>query len=168
MKLKVITLSIAMALAAALGFARAAGFGGGASAHGGGFAPGGAVGHAAPPVGMPRAGIGEFHNDRMHEHVGPNGRDGGEARTPHGDVHWHGDARRFADHAMLEQWRGGHWYHGWHGGQLGWWWLVDGDWYYYPSAGCWYYCSHPEGYYPYVDSCSTAWQQAPGGEQPPG
>ncbi|HVA12942.1 MAG TPA: hypothetical protein VNF99_06815 [Stellaceae bacterium] len=25
----------------------------------------------------------------------------------------------------------------------------------------WYYCNHPRGYYPYVASCSTAWQQVP-------
>ena len=25
----------------------------------------------------------------------------------------------------------------------------------------WYYCDNPRGYYPYVASCSTGWQQVP-------
>jgi hypothetical protein len=29
----------------------------------------------------------------------------------------------------------------------------------------WYYCANPQGYYPYVKSCSTAWQTVPA--QPP-
>lgn len=33
-----------------------------------------------------------------------------------------------------------------------------------PSA-YWYYCSNPQGYYPYVKQCSTAWQ--PVAPQPP-
>lgn len=28
----------------------------------------------------------------------------------------------------------------------------------YPP-GYWYYCSHPEGYYPYVKECPQGWQQ---------
>lgn len=28
----------------------------------------------------------------------------------------------------------------------------------YP-AGYWYYCTNPEGYYPYVKTCPNAWQQ---------
>jgi hypothetical protein len=28
-----------------------------------------------------------------------------------------------------------------------------------PSAGYWYYCSKPEGYYPYVKQCPGGWQQ---------
>lgn len=30
-------------------------------------------------------------------------------------------------------WRGGIWRHEWHDGRYGWWWLVDGYWYYYPA-----------------------------------
>jgi len=29
----------------------------------------------------------------------------------------------------------------------------------------WYYCSNPQGYYPYVRNCSTSWQSVPA--QPP-
>jgi hypothetical protein len=25
----------------------------------------------------------------------------------------------------------------------------------------WYYCSNPQGYYPHVSACNTAWQQVP-------
>jgi hypothetical protein len=31
----------------------------------------------------------------------------------------------------IRDWRGGHWYHGYHGGALGWWWTVGPDWYWY-------------------------------------
>jgi len=27
-----------------------------------------------------------------------------------------------------------------------------------PATGQWYFCSNPEGYYPYVTQCSTAWR----------
>lgn len=175
MKLKAIILGIAVALAAAPGLARAAGFGGGGFAHGsglahgGGFAHGSGFAHAGPSAGLPRAGVGGLRNDGIHEHMGPYAHDGDVTRTPYGNIaHSHGDARRFGDRAMLEHWRGGHWFHGVHGGRLGWWWLVDGDWNYYPSPGYWYYCSDPEGYYPYVNSCSTAWQQVPDSALPPG
>lgn len=31
-----------------------------------------------------------------------------------------------------------------------------------PAAdGYWYYCSNPDGYYPYVRQCSSGWQQIP-------
>ncbi|MBV9553746.1 MAG: hypothetical protein JO032_13270 [Alphaproteobacteria bacterium] len=28
-------------------------------------------------------------------------------------------------------------------------------------AGYWYYCASPQGYYPYVQQCSVAWQPVP-------
>ncbi len=28
-------------------------------------------------------------------------------------------------------------------------------------APVWYYCDNPQGYYPYVQSCSSAWRQVP-------
>ncbi|MFM9434198.1 hypothetical protein ACFDR9_001252 [Janthinobacterium sp. CG_23.3] len=27
-----------------------------------------------------------------------------------------------------------------------------------PAAGLWYFCSNPQGYYPYVKQCSTPWR----------
>src|SRR5690242_5334364 len=33
------------------------------------------------------------------------------------------DIHRFRDHDF-DRWHGGHWFHGRHGGRLGWWWLV--------------------------------------------
>jgi len=77
--------------------------------------------------------------------------------------------------------RGGHWYHGWHGGRYGWWLAGPGlawTYYDYPYWGSypdydnygysqpyasqtWYYCSDPAGYYPYVAQCNTGWQAVP-------
>lgn len=71
-------------------------------------------------------------------------------------------------------WAGGSWRHGWHDGRLSWWWIVDGDWYFYPApiypypnyiapgaVGGGYYCTNPLGYYPYVGSCGDPWQFIP-------
>jgi hypothetical protein len=41
------------------------------------------------------------------------------------------DINGYADH--LEHWRAGHWYHGRHGGRVGWWWVAGGVWYFYPA-----------------------------------
>jgi len=46
--------------------------------------------------------------------------------------HGHGDIHHFYAHDYAH-WRGGSWYHGYHGGHLGWWWTVDGFWYSYPQ-----------------------------------
>lgn len=35
------------------------------------------------------------------------------------------------------------------------------------AAASWYYCSNPQGYYPYVQSCQTAWQPVPATPPPP-
>jgi hypothetical protein len=101
---------------------------------------------------------------------------------------WHGnDFGRFHDHDF-GVWRGGHWFHGPYGGRAGWWWIVGGAYYYYPSpiypypdpytppvaaplppsptGQYWYYCQNPPGYYPYVPSCSTAWQPVPATASP--
>jgi hypothetical protein len=43
-----------------------------------------------------------------------------------------GDIARFAPHE-LRAWRGGQWRQTSHGGRYGWWWVVDGGWYNYPS-----------------------------------
>ena len=45
---------------------------------------------------------------------------------------WHGDIRHFDSHDR-GVWRGGYWQHGRHGGNLGWWWVVAGAWYFYPQ-----------------------------------
>lgn len=79
-------------------------------------------------------------------------------------------------------WTHGRWWHGRHRGRLGWWWFVDGSWFFYdapvypypevvsetyydePSedyGDYWYYCRDPEGYYPYVRSCHGAWEPVP-------
>jgi hypothetical protein len=50
-----------------------------------------------------------------------------------------GDIARFAPHE-LRAWRGGQWRQTWHDGRYGWWWVVDGGSYCYPSP-----------VYPYTD-----------------
>ncbi len=96
--------------------------------------------------------------------------------------HWHGggDIHRFHDRDE-GAWRGGRWLHGDHDGRLGWWWIVDGAWYFYPQPvypypdpmvppvvvppqpvrSYWYYCPNPPGYYPYVPACPTQWMAVP-------
>jgi hypothetical protein len=106
----------------------------------------------------------------------------GLIRTVHAQDHWHGEINRFHEHDY-ERWRGGHWFHGVHGGRRGWYWVVGGVWYYYPAPvypypdpyqppvvvvpppanpaapAYWYYCGNPAGYYPYVAQCRMAWQR---------
>ena len=58
----------------------------------------------------------------------------GEHWRGHEVERWgHGDIGRFHE-GDLGRWRGGHWFHGDHFGRLGWWWIVDGAWYFYPAA----------------------------------
>ncbi len=93
----------------------------------------------------------------------------------------------------LGHWRGGRWIHDWHDGRYGWWWFVDGGWYFYPApiypyptyvppaivvqqppptpqglppAQSWYFCDNPKGYYPYVASCNGAWREVPAAPPP--
>jgi len=102
--------------------------------------------------------------------------------------HWRrGDIARFHERDF-ERWRGGRWFHGDHLGRLGWWWIVDGAWYFYPAPvypypdpyrppsvavqvpptvtappapQYWYYCASQREYYPYITSCPEAWQPVP-------
>jgi hypothetical protein len=83
-----------------------------------------------------------------------------------------------------ERWRHGRWWHGKRHGRVGWWWFTGGIWYWYPTAvypypteisaeavydyapegrpdDSWYYCDDPEGYYPYVQTCSVDWKPVP-------
>jgi hypothetical protein len=100
-----------------------------------------------------------------------------------GDRHggWRGNIERFHEHDVA-RWRAGRWHHGRHDGRTGWWWVVGGVRYFYPSrinpypdpyqppvvvlppspapAQYWYYCANPAGYYPYVARCAS-WQRVP-------
>jgi len=100
---------------------------------------------------------------------------------------WHGEIHRFHEHD-LGLWRGGRWVQGRHEGRSGWWWIVGGVWYHYPtpvypypdpyqppvvvvppapsSPQYWYYCTNPAGYYPYVAQCGTNWQRVPATPSP--
>lgn len=102
---------------------------------------------------------------------------------------WRGDIARFHEHDW-HTWRGGRWAHVRHDGRLGWWWVVGGSWYFYPSpvypypnpwepppavivsppvgvapppppTQYWYYCEASRSYYPYVPICPGGWQQVP-------
>jgi hypothetical protein len=102
------------------------------------------------------------------------------ALAQHHDYH----GRNFGHFSRAERdnWRGGRWIHDWHGGRYGWWWSVDGGWYFYPQPvypyptivppaivvqpappanASWYYCDNPAGYYPTVPTCSSAWREVP-------
>ena len=60
-------------------------------------------------------------------------RERGDDRHFRGDERrWHGDIHRFHERDIY-RWRGGHWFHGPHAGRLGWWWIVGGVYYFYPS-----------------------------------
>ena len=101
---------------------------------------------------------------------------------------FHGrDFGRFTSHERTI-WRGGVWRQDWHAGRFGWWWVVGPSWYFYPEPiypypnyvppaivvqqpppvpsglppmQSWYYCDNPQGYYPYVASCSLPWREVP-------
>ncbi len=159
--------------------------------HGGGQMSG--SGHAGPTAGRaggwggPRAGgavagiPGRGRNFGSAGIARPTGTwHGSWGGTPGGwrNGGWHGDIHSFQGHD-LDRWHGGHWYHGWRSGRIGWWWIVGGGWYlydapvwpypepYYPddvapaTADNWYYCPDPPGYYPYVPSCPVPWQPVP-------
>ena len=104
---------------------------------------------SAPAIAVAR-GVGGEHSGG---HFGGHG-----IGAPHG---FHGGPGHF--HAVDPgHWRGGHWHHGFHGGRLGWWWVVGDGWYYYPSATYpypqyWYYCPSAGAYYPYVAACPEGW-----------
>ena len=107
---------------------------------------------------------------------------------------FHGRDYHHLDRHEVEVWHGGHWFHDWHDGRYGWWWVVDGGWYFYPApvypyptyippavviqqppptpagmppAQSWYYCDNPQGYYPYVASCNGPWRPVAATPSPP-
>lgn len=87
---------------------------------------------------------------------------------------FHGHHGHFHGHSHVGVWVGSPWWYGYRSG-----WYGD-PWYGYPypygrtvivqpppvyieqggepTAQMWYYCARPQGYYPYVKNCSTAWR----------
>lgn len=81
----------------------------------------------------------------------------------------------------------GYWHHGYHNGNLGWWWVAGATWLLYPppvypyppvvvqqapepavaqpapqpAAQNWYFCDSANAYYPYVQSCAEGWRSVP-------
>lgn len=80
--------------------------------------------------------------------------------------------------ADVDHWDDGQWFHGDHLGRVGWWWVVGGAWYFYPSpvypypdpyayvprseagplSNYAYYCPSVNSYYPYVTECPWGWR----------
>jgi hypothetical protein len=56
-----------------------------------------------------------------------------EGRHDRGGFEGHGDIHRFHERDF-DRWRGRHWVHERHEGRFGWWWVVGGMWYFYPTA----------------------------------
>lgn len=92
---------------------------------------------------------------------------------------WH--VNRFSPRERAA-WQHGRWWHGRHRGRIGWWWWLNGSWFFYnapvyPYPGYvsetyydeaaedygnyWYYCRDPQGYYPYVRDCRGSWEPVP-------
>jgi len=109
------------------------------------------------------------------------------AFAQHHPERWHGDIHQFHEHDW-GVWRGGHWFHGPHGGRMGWWWIAGGTYYFYPApvypypspweppavelvspptdapppaTQFWYFCRASNKYYPYVAACPGGWEQVP-------
>jgi len=83
------------------------------------------------------------------------------------------------------EWQGGRWRYVWHRGHRGWWWIVGDVWFFYPAPifpyplyigsldyydyydrygtpdYYWYYCTNPQGYYPYIQECIGTWHAVP-------
>jgi len=122
-------------------------------------------------------------------------RDRGHDRDRGRPAWGHGDIRHFPRYDA-RIWRGGRWYHGDYGGRIGWWWIVAGTWYFYPTpiypypnpyvppvvvntypttppatgpapTDYWYYCRSAKSYYPYVATCPEGWEKVPA-TPPPG
>jgi hypothetical protein len=104
--------------------------------HHGGGGGGEHQGPAGPhPGGAPHPGAGPMH-------AGPAMHGGPAAHSPAGLGHipaghadfrgFHGDPRHW-DARHFAMWRGGGWHHGCYFGRCGWWWLVDGVWYWYAA-----------------------------------
>jgi len=106
---------------------------------------------------------------------------GGHIEAPHEAPGFRGDIAHFHEHDWTV-WHQGRWYHGDHGGRLGWWWVAGGVWFFYPypvypwpdpyvppdlpvpavppppTPTNWYYCESAKGYYPYVATCPEGWR----------
>lgn len=121
---------------------------------------------------------------------GPGGPGPGPGRPGPGGPGWHGGPprhgpppgpihREFRRPPPRADWQRGRWYHGDYGGRAGWWWIVNGTWFYYaqpvypypayvytpppapPGPATYYYCYNPPGYYPNVPACPSGWYATP-------
>jgi hypothetical protein len=130
-------------------------------------------------------GLAQDHHGGGSEHGGGGSEHGGgHGWEEHRGGHASGHGRYYGG---IGAWHGGGWNHGWHNGRFGWWWVVPGwaDWYYYNApiypapdpylppgmavgpTPYWYFCSNPQGYYPYVQQCFGPWRPVPPQAVPP-
>lgn len=135
------------------------------------------------------------HNNNHNNHNNHGGHHGPSKWHSrwHGHNGWH-DIRHFKGNHH-HHWKHGHWHHGYHGSHWGWWWVVGPSFYFYngpvypypdpyiPPAvviesvpimqnedaapDYYYFCENPQGYYPYVPECSTAWIPVPAEQAEP-
>jgi hypothetical protein len=101
-------------------------------------------------------------------------RGGGFHQGFRGDGFVHQDFNRFHHFDNFNhggRFRDGRWFHGFHGGINGWWWVAGGAWTLYPAAvypypavatGVYgevlYWCAPLQAYYPNVVACPGTWQ----------
>ena len=154
--------------------ARGAGMGGGGfHGGGGGFHSGGGGFHGGPGGFQGGSRVG----------VGPQG--GGFASGFHGGGHngnwgWHGGGghdghfHNHSDVGLFFGWPYAGWPYSYPYYDYGYYPPTDYRVYAYdappapppPVVPNWYYCDNPQGYYPYVQSCGSAWQDVPATPQP--
>jgi hypothetical protein len=142
------------------------------------FAPAFAQVHDGPPPGGSGLHAGQVSGARASPQAG--GHQAGDRRFEYRGQTFARLTPEFRTH-----WGEGEWRHAWHNGHYGWWWFLDGLWYFYeepiypyptfigpayeedlvapppPPVAAWYYCSDPAGYYPYVQACPTGWRTVP-------
>jgi hypothetical protein len=89
---------------------------------------------------------------------------------------FHGHGYNQMSSQERRSWAHGTWRHARHDGRFGWWWYVDGFWFFYSEPiypfptyigydyddeyapdYYWYWCDDPPGYYPYVQECYDEW-----------
>lgn len=108
-------------------------------------------------------------------------RGGGGGQQAQGSATFHGKSFSQFSSSDHHKWRRGNWRHTSHDGKFGWWWYVDGFWFFYatpiypyptyigstifvdfgPNDYYWYWCDDPPGYYPYVRYCYSGWIPVP-------
>jgi hypothetical protein len=154
--------------------------GGGRSGGGGGAHLGGVHSNGAPNATTMRSGPrpgpeGRPPHGDLHAGAGDRGGRGPQGGGRSASRFTAGPVSGLTAQAQA-RWRGGRWRHVNSGGRSGWLWWADGIGYWYDeavypypdyvadayveaeTAGHWYYCDDPAGFYPRVKLCRSAWR----------